>query len=58
MIEIGEIKQPYSADLLNKLKNSALKISQDLTEHVYGENNEIKGMKLRKALASKEFGWL
>ena len=42
MIEIGELKQPYSADLLNKLKDSAIRISQDLTENVYGVNDEIQ----------------
>ena len=58
MIEIGEFKQPYSNDLLNKLKNSANKISQDVTEQAYGRNNEINPIQLRKTLSSKEFGWL
>ena len=58
MIEIGEFKQPYSNDLLNKLKGSARKISQDVTEQVYGANDEIKTTQLRKTLSSKEFGWL
>ena len=58
MIEIGELKQPYSDTLLNKLKDSAVKISRDVTEQVYGVNNEIENMQLIKSLASKEFGWL